>query len=289
MSTPEDQAKLWSLPHLNHLTLFRAHIVKYSFKRHAHDYFVIGMVEAGLQQFSYGAGRGQYITPPAGLIVINPGEAHTGEAAGAKGFAYRALYPDAATMQHIAAEMGDQHTALPVFAEPVLQDAALFRQFSQLHHTLESTTTTLEHESRLMWALAQLIARHAVTQPNLQPVKPERQEIQRLRQYLEDHCAEDVTLAELAQLVHWNPFYLLRVFRNSVGFAPHAYLENTRIRRAQALIRQRLPLVEVAYATGFSSQSHFTNSFKRFIGVTPGQYAKQVNFLQDTPPPPDIP
>jgi transcriptional regulator GlxA family with amidase domain len=53
---------------------------------------------------------------------------------------------------------------------------------------------------------------------------------------------------------------------------PHTYLESVRIRHAQQLLVQGLALAEVAYATGFSSQSHFTDRFRRIIGVTPGAY-----------------
>ncbi|NJM07352.1 helix-turn-helix domain-containing protein, partial [Candidatus Gracilibacteria bacterium] len=45
-----------------------------------------------------------------------------------------------------------------------------------------------------------------------------------------------------------------------------------RIRHAQQLIAAGLPLAEVAYAVGYSSQSHFTTRFRRIIGVTPGRY-----------------
>ncbi len=55
---------------------------------------------------------------------------------------------------------------------------------------------------------------------------------------------------------------------------PHAYLENVRIRQAERLIRSGLSLADVAVHVGFSSQSHMTRSFKKIIGVTPGQYAR---------------
>jgi len=67
------------------------------------------------------------------------------------------------------------------------------------------------------------------------------------------------------------------VFHQAVGLPPHAYLESVRVRQAQRLLSEGESLVEVTYATGFSSQSHFSNSFKYFIGVTPGQYAKEVS------------
>jgi len=276
----QDSTKIWSVPHLDGLSLLRANFVTYSFARHMHDdYFVIGMVEAGMQKFAYR--RDQYVTPPTGIIVINPGEPHTGEAAIETGFRYRALYPSLNLMQHITSEIKGHPHDLPFFLQPVIHDRALFTAIYQMHTVLEAAASTLEHESRFLWALAQLITRHADANLSLPPIGRERIEIQRVRRFLEEHYAEDIKLDELAQVVHWNPFYLLRVFRKEIGLPPHAYLENVRVRQAQYRLREGMPLVQVAYETGFSSQSHFNRSFKRFIGVTPGQYAKQVNILKD--------
>jgi AraC-like DNA-binding protein len=277
---PDENAKLWSVPHLNGLTLLRAEFVTYAFKRHAHDYFVIGMIEAGMQKFSYQ--RDLFITPPTGLIIINPGEAHTGEAATEVGFHYRALYPQPETLQQIAAQIKGRLQDIPFFSQPVIHDTALFQDIYRLHVTLESSASALEQESMYLEALAHLIIRHADTHPQARAIGREREEIKRICAYIEAHFAEDVKLTTLADLVHWNPFYLLRVFRKEVGLPPHAYLETIRIREGQRLLKQGFSLANTAYQTGFSSQSHFTTTFKRLIGVTPGHYAEQVNILKDS-------
>ena len=51
-----------------------------------HDYYVIGMIETGTQAFWYQGA--QHITPSGGVFVINPGEAHTGEAVDGNPHAY---------------------------------------------------------------------------------------------------------------------------------------------------------------------------------------------------------
>src|SRR5690349_9065951 len=110
----QESATLWNVPHLNGsgLNLLRAHFITYAFKRHMHDYFAIGLIEAGAQKFTFGRSE-KYFTPPTGVIVLNPGDAHTGEAAVATGFQYRALYPDAETMQQIASEVRGRNQDIP--------------------------------------------------------------------------------------------------------------------------------------------------------------------------------
>jgi len=277
-----EHAHIWSVVPLHNLSLLRATFITYAFKRHMHDYFVIGMIEAGMQKFDMQ--HQHYITPPTGLIVINPGEPHTGEAAVPQGFGYRALYPEAEVLQQIASEIKERWQDIPFFAQPVIHDPALFAEIHSLHIALEQARSTLEYESRYLHALAHLIQHHADTHPFAKRVKREKAEVKRLRGYIEERCAEDITLDDLARLVNWSPFYLLRVFRREVGLPPHAYLETIRIREAQRLLQLQMPLVDVAYTMGFSSQSHFTTTFKRLIGVTPGQYAKmgQPRMEQDS-------
>jgi AraC-like DNA-binding protein len=274
-----DNATLWSVAALDGLRLLRATIVEYAFKRHMHDYFVIGMVEAGVQTFAYG--RDRFVTQPGGIIILNPGEPHTGEAANAEGFHYRALYPEADTLQEIAADVRGRTGDIPFFARPVLHDPALFAHLRHLHAALEAGVPSLQAESEYRWTVAQIILRHADARLMPRKLHRERHEVARLRAYIDDHYAEDISLNLLARLVHWSPFYLLSVFRAETGLPPHAYLDSVRVPKAQQYLRQGEPLSAVSLAVGYNDQSHFTNVFKRLIGVTPGHYAKQVNFLQD--------
>lgn len=57
-------------------------------------------------------------------------------------------------------------------------------------------------------------------------------------------------------------------------YAVYAYLESVRVSHAEQLLRAGKPLVDVAYAVGYSSQAHFTQRFKQIIGVTPGKYVQ---------------
>jgi AraC-like DNA-binding protein len=277
VSPLQDHARIWQVEQLDQLQMLHATIVKYAFKRHTHDYYVIGMVERGLQRFNLE--RQTFYTPPTGLILIHPGELHTGEAATENGFRYRALYPSVEMMVDVASEVLDRPVGLPQFGASVLDDPTVFDHFWRLHQLSESATVPpLELESPYRWALGQLILRHADRTPLMQRIHRESVESQRVKAYLEANYAEPVRLTDLASLVNRSKFHLLRLFKDEVGVPPHVYLENIRIREAQRLLRQRVAIIDVAYRTGFSSQSHLTTSFKRAIGVTPKQYAEMAIF-----------
>jgi AraC-like DNA-binding protein len=265
-----EKSEMWCAAHLNHLALLRATYTTYAYKRHFHDYFAIGVIEDGVQTFS--CNSAQYVNPAGGIFIIQPGEAHDGQSATDTSFTYSVFYPQVEDFQRIASEMGSQSGGLPAFDQPVIQDKALSKKLLHLHQVLRQAKPRLEQDSAFVETFAQVLYRHAVERPQLETVHKESQTVARLRRYIEDHYADDIPLNDLAKYANWSPFYLLRVFHQEVGLPPHAYLESVRIRAAQRLLERDTPLVEIAYATGFSSQSHFTNAFKRFIGITPGRY-----------------
>lgn len=256
------------------LSLLQAYYAVHAYPRHSHDYYVISVVDHGLQSFLCSGRR--YVTPPNGLILLNPADAHTGEPMGDAGFAYRALYPTVAHMQSALFELTGRVGVVPQFANPRADDLELAQALRQLHWSLQrdadANTATLECESRLLWLLVQLVERYGNQRHDGHPSGRDDLAIARACDYLHAHFAEGVSLTELAAVTHLSRYHLLRTFRDTIGMPPHAYQESLRIRHAQKLLAEATPLVEVAYAVGYSSQAHFTQRFKQIIGVTPGKY-----------------
>jgi len=93
-------------------------------------------------------------------------------------------------------------------------------------------------------------------------------------EYIHEHLDAELSLEHLAAVAHVSPYHFARLFKHSTGLPPHQYVIARRVERAQELLRERdrLPLAEVAFETGFSNQSHFTRHFKRLVGVTPRLY-----------------
>jgi AraC family transcriptional regulator len=93
------------------------------------------------------------------------------------------------------------------------------------------------------------------------------------REILHARFNESLSLAEIAGAVKVHPVYLATEFHRRYRWTVGDYVRQLRIQRAvQELRSLNSPLAEVALNAGFSSQSHFCRVFKRFVGVTPGQY-----------------
>jgi AraC-like DNA-binding protein len=271
----KEWTQFWHHPQLD-IRLLRACYVRHAYPRHSHDYYVLCVIEGGLQSFTHGGTK--HITPSGGVILLNPGAAHTGEPATASGFQMRSLYPTAAHMQMALDELTGRHHALPYFPTVRIDDRWARDNLIMLHHTLSQGADILETESRFLWTLTQLIKRYADIPLAEQRLGVESDAIQRARRYIDEHFMDGISLRQIADHVSLSPYYLLRAFRAHTGMPPYAYLESIRIRQAQRLIEIGKPLAEVAGDVGFSSQSHLTHRFKQIIGVTPGQYAHQRRY-----------
>jgi AraC-like DNA-binding protein len=277
--TTREQVKFWHAHELGQLELLHATYITHTFTRHIHNGFAIGIIERGAEEFYY---RGaDHVAAAGNVVVINPGEVHTGQAVTEAGWTYRMLYPEVALVQRAMVEVTGRPMDIPDFPEPVIQDEYLTQLIRQLHLTLENpATTTLERESRFVSTLVQLINRHAV-RSSLQPPGEEPGAVRQVREYLEAHYFENVLLEQLAAIANLSPFHLVRAFRTEMGLPPHAYLTQIRIERAKTLLAQGWPVAQVAAETGFADQSHLTKRFKGIVGVAPGQYLLHSKNVQD--------
>ncbi|RFU49719.1 AraC family transcriptional regulator [Paraburkholderia sp. DHOC27] len=101
-------------------------------------------------------------------------------------------------------------------------------------------------------------------------------EIARLTEFIEDNLERTISLEDLASVVNVSRFHFTRLFKRSTGSTAISFVEQCRIRRAQALIVETdLPLAEIALSVGFVDQSHFTRRFHRRVGCTPAVFARE--------------
>ncbi len=269
----KEWAKFWHNPQLD-VGLLHAFYVQHAYPRHSHDYYVISLIQRGRQTFTHGGSK--HFTPPGGVILINPQSVHTGEPADADGFELRSLYPTAAAMQQVVGDLTGDYARLPDFTTLRVDDRRVTAALLGLHQALIDGTNALEYETRFIQTMALLVKRYADVRPISQRIGHEREAVRKARGAIEACYAEGISLTELADCAGLSPYYLTRVFHDEVGMPPYSYLENVRIRQAQRLIEAGRSLVDVAVEVGFSSQSHLTHHFKRIIGVTPGEYAREI-------------
>ncbi|UJJ31329.1 AraC family transcriptional regulator [Halopseudomonas maritima] len=100
----------------------------------------------------------------------------------------------------------------------------------------------------------------------------------RVFDYIEAHLDQPLPLAELAMQCQLSEYHFARMFKRSVGLAPHQYVMNRRLALACELLRNsQISLLEIALRCGFSSASHFSNRFRQAMGVPPSGYRSRVS------------
>lgn len=268
----QEKAKFWCDRELGNLELIRATYITHTFSRHTHEGYAMGVVEEGIEGFRYQGAN--HLAPPSSILVVHPGEVHTGYAATKSGWTYRMFYPETHILQKAASEIADCFQPLPYFPTPVIQDRHLAAQLRYLHLCLENSVSKLEKESLLIWTFAQLISKYAQAPPPIKSIGQEFSAVKRTQEYLKANYQANISLEQLSNLVNLKPLRLLRVFRKALGLPPHTYLVQVRITQAKRLLGMGMSIAEVAVETGFSDQSHLHRHFKRIVGVTPGQYVR---------------
>src|SRR5271156_5725971 len=97
--------------------------------------------------------------------------------------------------------------------------------------------------------------------------------LQRVRDFVEAHLDEDLSLTVLADIACLSPYHFSRSFKEAAGVGPQRYVIQRRLERAKTLIRRtNRPLALIAQEAGFADQSHLTSIFRREMGVTPGRF-----------------
>ncbi len=102
-----------------------------------------------------------------------------------------------------------------------------------------------------------------------------RQTLHRVRAYLEEHCAEKISLDALAEMFYMNKYYLVHMFREQFGCTVLEYLTGLRITKAKQLLRfTDLTTEAIAAACGLGDANYFSRVFRRAEGVPPTQYRR---------------
>jgi len=96
-------------------------------------------------------------------------------------------------------------------------------------------------------------------------------------QYIDEHLADPISLAALAQLARLSPFHFARAFKQSFGMPPRRYHTSRRIEQAKVLLATlSRSVTEIALDVGFSETSSFTAAFHKLTGQTPTRYRRSL-------------
>lgn len=229
------------------------------FPPHFHDYYLFGCLLSGKRAIaSKGA---SYEIGPECLVILNPGTVHSCENRGAAEWICLNV-PRSAFYN-----MPESEGKIPFFDHIVYPDGNLYKKFLHL-------TEGPANETAIIWFMRKLLR---ISSARCVASAQISGKIERLCSFLRANITEELSLDEMARHSGLGKFYLIRAFRDATGITPWRYLDTLRVNFGRQMLEMGAPIAQCAMEAGFYDQSHFSRSFKRATGYTPGDYQRQFH------------
>jgi AraC-like DNA-binding protein len=237
---------------------------RFRFPRHAHPHFTFSVLTAGGQRFEH---RGRTTLLRGGdVVLLNPDEAHA-NAPISQSWSHISLCFSEATVAEVAPEFCGKRIAI---GATVVRDQAISLRLVELAHS--HGRAEFELAELALQVVDTVFRKHCRTAPP----RITAPSVDTVRERLLDAPEINVSLVELSRIAGMSVTSLLRSFTKACGCTPHTFQTALRIDRSKRLLRAGYEIADVASIAGFVDQSHFTHTFKRWLGITPARYHEQV-------------
>lgn len=259
---PREWVRAWkpAIPGIHEV--FHARFVDHVYPPHTHDTWTVFIVDEGAIAYdletTHRGAAGTRVT------ILPPHVVHDGRAASVAGFRKRVLY--------VGTDVLDERMIGRAVDDPDIEDPALVRRIHALHGALQDPHETFAAESMLAVVSSRLME-HLGERTETNLGRSDDGIACDLRDLLDEHRFEPLTLREAGRILHVSPAHLVRCFSQRFGIAPHRYLLARRIDAARGRLLAGEPVAQVATSVGFHDQAHLTRHFKRHVGTTPGRFA----------------
>lgn len=271
LQSHREYVTLRSRPDLYGIETLSARYLRQTFKPHAHDEYLFGVIDGGVHAVWC---RGETHQVPRGSVVtMRPGDIHHGGAGSETGWRQRMLYIPEAGMRALVEDItGRAPSGTLDFGTAFHARPDLAHRFSDLHEALHASDQRLCRDVALDALLGALLRELA---PQIAPL--ERQGNGRIADavdYLDAHVDEDISLDDLCRITGLRRRQTITAFRRATGLPPHAWHLQRKVLRVKHLLREGQSPAEAAAQTGFADQSHMGRHFRAIVGITPAAFAR---------------
>lgn len=237
---------------------------------HFHEYYEIGFIEQGTRLIT--CQSKEYKVMAGDIVLFNPDDKHSCEADTDDYLDYRCIHVPSTILEGILQEYYGVKT-LPCFPSAFYNNDTLYCLLKDLHQMILCEKKGLEKEEHLLLFLHELLINVSSFGVPKKEVSVTSDAVSEACDFIERHFSQDISLDMLCEIAGFSKYHFIRSFTQIKGISPYSYISALRVKRAQELLRANMPLCEIALELGYSHQSHFTNAFKKTVGMTPKQYA----------------
>jgi len=255
------------------LEIFTCSDMKYNFKRHFNESYCVWFNLVGNEKF-YCKGNTSFIMPGE-IGVVEPGVVHaniSGNPLNNKLFTFY-FYKD--SLHEVMNDILDNKKIINIRTN-IHNDSQFLKNLLTLNFVMKSKDLSIAKETCYIETIAELVNKFGVEKTTLNNIFLEKDRVKKMIDIFHDRYREDIKLEEISKELKCTKYYLIRLFKKSVGLSPHAYLMQLRLEKAKWMLKNGNNIIDTAIETGFADQSHMTRNFRQKFGLTPGCYIKQM-------------
>lgn len=257
-------------PALPGIDICRVAKSRHHFPEHFHDdLYIVSLILSG-HCYCLGKGHQDQVSGPGTVTLLNPGQIHTGAPAGNSRLDYAVCHFSLEAMANLAHDTCGRPEA--EFTAALVKDPLISKVLAHLFKIVMTSQDSLEKEALMVSAVHFILSRHSLKKKRGHDRFLRHQSVIRARQMLAESLDQKLGLEKVAKSVGLSRYHFLRTFKKETGISPHLYRTLKRVEAAKALLTRKISPSQVALETGFFDQSHFSNTFRRYVGATPKQY-----------------
>lgn len=273
---PIDKVNYWRDSDVPGIEMCRVDGSRHVFPAHVHEgIYAVGLMERG-GSYCLGARKRDSLVSAGEVALINPGQVHSGVPAHDRRVTYQMIYLSLPLMAETAADISRSDAPAPEFSRMIVAEPLLWRRLLRLCRVLRGPGGRMEKESAVLDGIAAMLPHCSRTQSPPTAGRHGSAAIRRAMEFLSSDLDEKMPLDAVARVAGLSRYHFLRVFKRQTGVPPHTFRTLRRIDHAKRLLCDGASPADTALMAGFSDQSHFTNTFRRYIGATPGQYLAEA-------------
>nr|WP_294858985.1 AraC family transcriptional regulator [uncultured Fluviicola sp.] len=238
------------------------------FPKHFHETFCISLIRNGIEKIEL---EERFLYSQAHCISItNPYEVHANPVVDNDvKVSFDTLYVSGELMAFLQNGKGIE------FKNRQIRDSQINRTFIQLLEKLKCNNDS--QSGLLLKDLMMQLYPYAQTSKDEAVSSFHSDYLTELVTYIEQNLENKLYLDELAKITNLNKYGFAKKFKSLTGMTPMSYVLMKKIFAAKTKISADCDLTDLAYAYNFTDISHFSHSFKKYIGISPKEYRNQLS------------
>lgn len=191
--------------------------------------------------------------------------------------------PRGCTSRDANESVGSHRTGTLHIGSANTTDEFLLRAITNFLESAESQTAQQRPSVALLGGMVSVLNQAgtptagAASEARTKKIHITKKKISDIVRFVLENVGEHIELLDICKVANLSASHLCRAIKIDTGLTPYNFVLRVRVDYAQQLLSStKLPLTEIALVCGFSSQSHFCNTFKKFIGQTPGQFRRMA-------------